>query len=85
MLGAGLVALRLSVGWERADAAVSYFRWLRRVVFCGLLGWLKARVDDDPVADRDDRPRGAQVAEVAALQADQADRADRQRDGAEPD
>lgn len=62
-----------------------YFRRLRHVVFCGLLRWLKARVGDDPVADRAGRPRTAQVAEVAAPQSDQADRADRQRDCAEPD
>jgi hypothetical protein len=44
-------------------------------VFCGLLGWLSAFpcVGDDLVADRADRPGGAQVAEVAAAQSDQAD------------
>ena len=48
----GLVALRLSAGWERTGAAVSYFRWLRSAGSPGLLGWIKARVGDDPVADR---------------------------------
>ena len=64
-LGAGLVALRLSAGWERAGVAVSYFRWLPSAGSPGLLGWIKARVGDDPVADRAGRVGGAQVAEVA--------------------
>ncbi len=84
-LEAGLAARRLSAGWERAGAAVSYFRWLRSAGSPGLLGWIKARVGDDPVADRAAPAGGAQVAEVAAPQSGQAGRADRQRDGAEPD
>ena len=43
----------------RAPGPATSPRRLCPVVFCGLLGWLKARVGDEPVADRADRAGGA--------------------------